>query len=71
MTTPAERMLELTSLSGLQTPAAHFLSITQGGGGGTQLIPVISGISVIDDLPKVIIAKVDHPVTIKVLLPEE
>ena len=33
--TPAERMLELTSLMGLNTPAEHFLSITQTGGAGS------------------------------------
>jgi len=35
--TPAERMLELTSLTGLSTPAEHFLSIVQTGGAGSFL----------------------------------
>ena len=36
--TPAERMLELTALTGLATPEEHFLSITQTGGTGSLLV---------------------------------
>ncbi len=35
--TPAERLLELTALTGLHTPAEHFLSITQTGGPGGDI----------------------------------
>ena len=37
MTTPAERMLELTSLPSPNTAAAHFLSIVQTSSGGSFL----------------------------------
>ena len=55
-------------ISGSNTLWDHLNNLVGTGGG---IIPVLSGIKVIDDLPKIVTAVVDAPVVVKVLLPEE
>ena len=61
MPTAKARMLELSPLSSGNTARAHFLAITQTGGGTPTLIPTIHEltISTLDDTPLTIISLED------------